>query len=245
MVAAVAVTNTKMVEQISGSDRASEIHSTSDVPSISPSDFDSMITVPDALASEIHPASATLDAPQSILALKPGDFVGIRYSVVDANTGRHIDDNLKARAPLRFTLGADEVVHGLDRALLGARLGDSLELFVAPDEGYGSYDEAKVRLVPRREFKGIELERGMILYAEDESGAPRQTRVLEVLEDMVSIDYNHPLADVALIFSVEVVEASPSHDLRLDSHDAAKHAHNDGKPGCCGKHKGGCKTHAH
>ena len=92
--------------------------------------------------------------------------------------------------------------------------------------------------VPKEQFSGIELVKGMTLYGQTEDGETAQVVVAEIGENSVIIDYNHPLAGKTLLFEVEVLDSKlPSDDeiLALESHhDSAHHHHCGGGEGCCG-----------
>ena len=77
---------------------------------------------------------------------------------------------------------------------------------VKPEEGYGVRNEGMVQDLPRDSFKGVErVEPGMQFEARTERG-PLLVTVVEVADDRVRIDGNHPLAGQTLHFDVRVLD---------------------------------------
>jgi len=97
--------------------------------------------------------------------------------------------------------------------LTGREEGDSFEVTVQPEEGYGEVNPEMIQTVPRAAFGGIEnLVPGMPLQADDGNGNVYHVIVREVKDEEVTIDVNHPLAGKVLHFDVTVQsvrEATP------------------------------------
>ncbi|TWT23571.1 peptidylprolyl isomerase [Luteimonas marina] len=128
----------------------------------------------------------------------------IHYTLTD-DTGRVIDQSTESR-PLRYFHGAGNIIPGLEKALAGKQAGDALKVDVAPEEGYGVRNEGLVQLLPREAFKGVDkVEPGMQFEARTERG-PLLVTVVEVGDDKVRIDGNHPLAGQTLHFDVRVLD---------------------------------------
>lgn len=72
-------------------------------------------------------------------AIATGQTVSVRYTGWLAN-GTQFDSNLTKPDPLKFKLGAAEVILGFDEGLVGARAGGQRQLIIPPSLGYGPYD---------------------------------------------------------------------------------------------------------
>ncbi|MGA0098615.1 MAG: FKBP-type peptidyl-prolyl cis-trans isomerase [Steroidobacteraceae bacterium] len=106
--------------------------------------------------------------------------------------------------PLAYLHGPGKIIPGVETALEGKVEGDTLQVSIEPEQGYGVRDERLVQVVPRSAFKGVEsIEPGMRFQAQGPEGS-RSVVVTEVATDVVTIDANHPLAGVTLHFDVEV-----------------------------------------
>ena len=140
--------------------------------------------------------------------------VSIHYTLKNDN-GELIDKSVRDE-PLNYLHGHGHIIPGLEQALLGAVAGDAISVQVAPSQGYGEHDEALVQDVPRGAFDGVDsVEPGMRFQAETEQG-PHTVTVVQVQEDVVTIDGNHPLAGQTLHFDVEVAQVREATDSELE-----------------------------
>lgn len=137
--------------------------------------------------------------------VKSGDTVRIHYKGT-LNDGSLFDSS-EGRQPLEFTVGAGQIIPGLDREIAGMSVGDNRDVKVAADEAYGPHDPQKVQVVPRSAMpKEVEIEPGMQLQARTPSGETVPLIVTKVEAEDVTVDANHPLAGQDLNFAVELVE---------------------------------------
>ena len=128
----------------------------------------------------------------------------IDYTLTDEQ-GNVLDKSPEAQ-PLRYFHGAGNIVPGLEKALAGRQVGDTLKVEVKPEEGYGPRNDALVQEVPRTAFQGVDrIEPGMQFHANSERG-PLLVTVVDVADDKVRIDGNHPLAGKTLHFDVKVAD---------------------------------------
>jgi len=151
--------------------------------------------------------------------------VSIEYTLKD-DEGTVLDSS-EGRAPLAYLHGANNIVPGLEKAIEGKAIGDSLDVTVPPAEAYGERDEKQIRNVPVRKLPEKRPAPGTILQVQTEAG-PRHVTVLSVRGDYASIDFNHPLAGKNLHFSVKVTAVREPTQEELD------HGHAHGESGHAG-----------
>src|ERR1041385_9290653 len=65
--------------------------------------------------------------------------------------GEEIDSS-KGQEPLQFLAGHGNIISGLEREMLGMKVGESKDVVVAPQDAYGEFDEEAYMEVPRKEF---------------------------------------------------------------------------------------------
>jgi FKBP-type peptidyl-prolyl cis-trans isomerase SlyD len=132
----------------------------------------------------------------------------IDYTLTDPN-GQVIDSS-KGREPLAYLHGASNIVPGLESALEGKAVGETVNVTVPPEQGYGQRDPNLVQPVPRSNFQGInEIKPGMQFQAQTPEGA-RVVTVVDVDPQNVTVDANHPLAGMPLKFDVTVKDVRPA-----------------------------------
>lgn len=111
--------------------------------------------------------------------------------------------------PLTVRLGNQELPPTLESALIGLRKGDEKKVRLTPEEGYGARQKLLVQELKKASFGDtIEPKPGMILSLNvEKEGVPHQVpaTVMEVKNDVVLVDYNHPLAGHHLTYHVTIL----------------------------------------
>lgn len=149
--------------------------------------------------------------------VQDGLVVSMEYTLtVD---GEELDSSKNA-GPLQFLAGHDNIVTGLEREMIGMKIGESKDVVVAPADGYGEFDDEAYMEVPRSEFpEDMEVELGMELGVTDEDGNHQMAFIESFDDENVRLDFNHPLAGAELHFNVKVV------GLREPTSEELEHGH--------------------
>ena len=136
---------------------------------------------------------------------KNGDSVKIHYTgTLDDGS---VFDSSAGRDPLEFTLGSGQVIPGFEEAVLGMKTGESKKVTIPMDKAYGPRNEAMVIQAPRDQVPPeINPEVGQQLQMSGPDGQMVIVRVIEVTDDVVTLDANPPLAGKDLTFEIELVE---------------------------------------
>ncbi len=145
-----------------------------------------------------------LDGERMTNEAKNGDKVAIHYT--GSLTDGTVFDSSDGRAPLAFTIGAGQIIPGLDKALPGMKVGEKKTVNIPPDEAYGSHDPEGIIGVPRDEMPDdLELEIGTKLEMRSPDGRAMTVTVTALATDTVTLDANHHLAGKELVFAFELV----------------------------------------
>lgn len=139
-------------------------------------------------------------------------------------------DSADASDPLEYLQGHTQIIPGLERALAGMSVGDKLQVVVEPTDAYGEYDDEEVDSIPLDSFPAdFEPALGDDLQLRDtETGHVFNATVVELLEDAVKVDFNHPLAGETLTFDVEITGIRPATSEELSHghvHGPDGHSH--------------------
>jgi peptidylprolyl isomerase len=138
---------------------------------------------------------------------KEGDKVRVHYEG-QLSDGTIFDSSL-AREPIEFTLGQDTVIPGFEQAVIGMEVGESKDVSIPPEDGFGEYSEDLVVNIEKSILPpDINPELGMQLEvsSEDEEETPRVFTIAEMAEDSITLDGNHPLAGQEIAFKIELIE---------------------------------------
>lgn len=130
-----------------------------------------------------------------------GEVFDTSYRDIAEENGILVEE--REYGPIGVTVGAGELIPGVEEALIGMEVGEKKEVVVPPEKGYGMPEEELIVPVPIEQFisAGIEPMKGM--YVMTDAG---MARIISVEEDTVTLDFNHPLAGKITVFEIEVVE---------------------------------------
>lgn len=138
---------------------------------------------------------------------KAGDTVKVHYSgrLTDGTTF----DSSEGRDPLEFKVGNGDVIKGFDEGVTGMSVGEKKTVHIPADEAYGQKDDNRVVEFPRENFPpDLQPEVGMQLNMSNGAGQVIPVVIVEVGNESVTLDANHPLAGEDLIFDIELVDIS-------------------------------------
>jgi FKBP-type peptidyl-prolyl cis-trans isomerase 2 len=135
---------------------------------------------------------------------KPGDKVRIHY------TGKLEDgtvfDSSADRDPLEFTIGAGQVIPGVEEAVTGMEPGESKSAMIPPEQGYGPHRQEMVATVEREQLPDhLSPTVGQQLSVQQQDGRQFSVTVTDISDKTVTLDANHRLAGRSLVFDLELV----------------------------------------
>lgn len=150
--------------------------------------------------------------------------VVLHYAVSDSEDT--LIDSSYDHNPLAVIHGTGYLIPGLEDALAGHEAGDKFEVAVEAEQAYGPRFDDYVQTVPKEMFASIEdLDVGTQLRATTDDGE-QTVIVIDVQEEEITVDGNHPLAGIDLKFDVEILE------VRDATEEELAHGHVHGEGGC-------------
>ena len=138
---------------------------------------------------------------------KEGDTVRVHYEG-QLSDGTIFDSSLE-REPIEFILGQDTVIPGFEQAVIGMEVGESKDVSIPPEEGFGDYSEDLVVNIEKTILPpDINPELGMQLEvsSEEEEETSRVFTIADIAKDSITLDGNHPLAGAEIAFKIELLE---------------------------------------
>jgi FKBP-type peptidyl-prolyl cis-trans isomerase SlyD len=152
-----------------------------------------------------------------------GRVVSMHYTLTD-DAGNTIDSS-RGRDPFVYLHGHGNIISGLETALEGAEAGFKSAVTLQPSEGYGEYNPKAVFEVPKEQFpSGEDIQVGMQVQGEGPQGIVAFT-VVELTDNEVVLDGNHPLAGKTLSFDVEIITVREATDQELEHGHVHAHGH--------------------
>ena len=164
--------------------------------------------------------------------IKPGQYVEVTYDLF-VGKENELMESATAEAPLRFVFGTDQMLPSFEAKLNGLEVGDKFDFVIPCADAYGEYDDDHVLELDKKMFE-VEgkfdeemIYPGNTVPMMDANGNRLNGSVVEVKENIVVMDFNHPLAGEDLHFVGEVKTVRPATPEELHP------AHSCGC-GCCG-----------
>jgi len=139
---------------------------------------------------------------------KSGDKVTVHYTG-KFEDGKVFDTSLDGH-PLSFELGNGHVIQGFNDALVGMEPGESKTVTISPDKAYGDYKKELVIKVEKSKLPpDADPQIGQKLSA-NHSGNDTKINftIVEIEDDVLTLDANHVLSGRNLVFDIELVEVS-------------------------------------
>ena len=134
-----------------------------------------------------------------------GDTVTVHYT--GSLDDESIFDSSRGREPLEFTIGTGQVIPGFEEAVIGLEPGASARTRIEPEQAYGPRrDDLRIPIARNQFPEGMEVTEGDQLQMQTEDGQSIPVQVVQIGEESVTVDANHPLAGQALTFEIELVE---------------------------------------
>ncbi|WP_128892256.1 peptidylprolyl isomerase [Erythrobacter sp. HKB08] len=137
-----------------------------------------------------------------------GDTVTIDY-ILRRTDGEEIANTAQVGAQ-EITLGNGQIFPQIEEALTGMEIGDAQTVSIPVDQAFGQRNAALVMDLPRANLPPEPAPQpGMALQAQTPDGQPMMLQILEVGEETVKVDGNHPLAGEDLTFDLTLRAIKP------------------------------------
>jgi len=109
--------------------------------------------------------------------------------------------------PMEITIGAEDFFPQIEEALIGMAPGEKKTLVIPAEDAFGEYDEEEVFAISRSQLTGeIVPEVGMELELTGDDDEPVEVVVVEVSEETITVDANHPLAGEDITYEIELLK---------------------------------------
>jgi FKBP-type peptidyl-prolyl cis-trans isomerase SlpA len=143
------------------------------------------------------------------LALGPGTRVTLHFAL-RLPDGELIDSNFE-REPATFIVGDGNLLQGFEQAIFGLQEGDRKTMVIKPEQSFGQRNPNNIQEFPRAQFDvAIELQEGLVLSFADAQKTELPGVVKTFDDDVVTVDFNHPLAGRDIVFEVAILKIEPA-----------------------------------
>ena len=137
--------------------------------------------------------------------VSPGDTLELRYALRPRG-GEDIVSNFDDAEPDTMTLGDGTLAPMLEQWLIDLVPGERHVFLLDPWQAFGASQPDLIQTMPRSDLPAeLDFEVDQLVEFAMPSGQTVAGRILEIAGDSVKVDFNHPLADLAIEFEVEIV----------------------------------------
>jgi peptidylprolyl isomerase len=138
--------------------------------------------------------------------VQSGQTVSVHYRGT-YDDGSEFDNSRNRGEAMEVQVGSGQLLAGFDNALLGMTIGEVKNIHLEAEEAYGPVIEGAVQEVPKTAFPNdFDFEPGQIVQGQQPvTGQPVIATLVEEKEEMVVVDFNHPMAGKDINFEIELV----------------------------------------
>lgn len=148
------------------------------------------------------------------MSISPNKFVRVSYELYVGNDSeRELMEEATAERPLEFIYGMGMMLPDFEKELFGLKAGDSFDFVLTSEQAYGERTDEAVQELPREifvdesgQFDSEVVFEGATLPMYTPDGQTVHGSVLEIKDEVVVMDFNHPLAGETLHFIGKVLE---------------------------------------
>ncbi|MCL1944180.1 MAG: FKBP-type peptidyl-prolyl cis-trans isomerase [Candidatus Azobacteroides sp.] len=158
------------------------------------------------------------------MKISPYKFVAVSYQLyVGEGAERDLIEETVPDQPMTYISGTGLMLDAFEKNLSGLSVGDLFDFKIPAEEAYGKYDDGKVIDLPKELFEidGVfddeKVYEDAVIPMMDSDGDRLTGTVVSVVDDVVVMDFNHPLAGEELHFSgkVEVVRDAAEEEIQF------------------------------
>lgn len=142
------------------------------------------------------------------MTIEDGKFVTIEY-VGTLEDGTVFDSTEKGGEPLEFQIGAGQIIPGFENAVREMDLDEEKDIVIPAKEAYGEPRDDLIHDFPKSDVPDTDkVTVGQQVVVTTDQGMPFTARILEITDEIVKIDLNHPLAGKTLNFKLKLIKVS-------------------------------------
>ncbi|MBN2776063.1 MAG: FKBP-type peptidyl-prolyl cis-trans isomerase [Bacteroidales bacterium] len=143
------------------------------------------------------------------MEIKNGTLVTLEYDLYVEGFDGELIESVTSDEPAVFLCGNEEMLETFEEKLIGLKAGDSFKFSLTKEQAYGDEDDEAYAEFPKDVFTdgdGQLPEVGDYVPMEDEDGTVFDGVAIEITDDFVIIDFNHPLAGEDLYFTGKIIK---------------------------------------
>ncbi|WP_138476212.1 FKBP-type peptidyl-prolyl cis-trans isomerase [Dyadobacter bucti] len=167
------------------------------------------------------------------MKVEKNNVISLTYSlrIPDSEGEMDVVEVVTEEDPMYFIQGISGLPEGFENQIEGLVAGDTFAFTVSAEEGYGEFDEDAIVDLPKSVFQMEDvnqeelLQIGNIIPMTNEDGERMHGQVMEIKDDVVIMNFNHPLAGKEMQFEGQIIS------IRAATPEEISHGHVHGAGG--------------
>jgi FKBP-type peptidyl-prolyl cis-trans isomerase SlpA len=141
----------------------------------------------------------------TVRTVATGDTVVLRYALRPRG-GDDLISNFDDAEPETVTLGDGTLAPMLEQWLIDLVPGERHVFLLEPWQAFGDSQPELIQTLPKTDLPAdMEFEADQLVEFAMPNGQTLAGHILDIGDDAVKVDFNHPLADLFIEFEVEIV----------------------------------------
>ena len=144
--------------------------------------------------------------------IEKNKVVSLTYKLRFDNAEGDVIEEIDDLNPEIVLIGHENLFEKFEENILKLKAGDEFEFILDPEDSYGDYDDEKLVDLPKENFmidgefdEEMVYEGAIIPMEDEENDIHAEAIVLEIDENNVKLDFNHPLAGETLHFKGNIL----------------------------------------
>lgn len=134
----------------------------------------------------------------------------VMHYTLHLEDGSVADSSLDYDKPAYFKMGEGNISEEFERQLLGLKVHDKKRIYLNAIDAFGEVMDQLIYAVPKDKFEHIQdLEVGSIIEFSFPNQEERPGIIRQISDNIIVVDFNHPLAGKNLMFDVQIVDIDP------------------------------------
>lgn len=165
------------------------------------------------------------------MTIQDSSVVSLLYKLSNHQTGEKIEET-SSDNPMVFLVGVGQVIPEFEENLKGKKAGDTFSFAIESTKAYGQKHDDNIAIIPidvfhdeNGKFDEAYFKLGALIPMSDSEGNNMRGTIVGITDEVIKMDFNHPLAGIDLHFEGEIV------DIREATKDEIDHGHVHGPGG--------------
>ena len=137
--------------------------------------------------------------------IQPKSTVTLNFSI-ELEDGTLVESTWKRQEPVQFVIGDGNFPPSFEKNLLGMEINQEAAFTLRPEDGFGHWEKGNLKTIPIQKFpEDITPEKGLVVDFELPNRQSAYGVITDINDELIFVDFNHPLAGEHVLFKVEVI----------------------------------------